>query len=144
MSVEEGERVFVDTNVLIYAYDRDARERHEIARDRLARVWRERSGCISTQVLQEFYVNVTRKLARPITPSEARRCVRDLKAWRVVEVDVDDVIAASEIAERHVLSFWDALIVRAAVRAGARTLLTEDLNAGQVIEGVRVENPFAG
>lgn len=137
-------RVFIDTNVLVYAYDRDAGDRRRVARERLEDCWARETGALSTQVLQEFYVSVTRKIPRPLAPAEARGRIVSLKAWHVIEVTADDVLAASELAERHVLSFWDALIVRAASRARSAELLTEDLNDGQVIEGVRIRNPFAG
>lgn len=136
-------RTFVDTNVLLYAYDRSAGEKHRIAREHVRELWESRDGVISTQVLQELYVNVTRKVPTPLTPARARDLLRDYGAWRVEGVHVETVLRASEIHERHRLAFWDSLVVATAAQAGAHTLLTEDLNPGQRIEGVRVVSPFA-
>jgi len=97
---------------------------------------------LSTQVLQELYVVATRKLATPMPRTTARRIVALYAEWPVVQVDVPLILAASDLEERHTLSFWDALVVEAARRAGATRLLTEDLQAGRRIAGVRVENPF--
>jgi predicted nucleic acid-binding protein len=136
------DRVFVDTNVLIYAYDIDAGEKHGRAKGLLAGLWEADGGIISTQVLQEFYVNVTAKIPTPIAPARARGVLSAYRAWQVEQSSLDTILFASELQERHQLSFWDAMIVAAASNGGAETLLTEDLNHGQVIEGVRVRNPF--
>jgi predicted nucleic acid-binding protein len=135
-------KVFVDTNVLVYAHDLDAGEKCETARSLLRDLWRSRSGVISTQVLQEFYVNVTRKIARSISLPEARGVLDVYSAWQVESILSPDILRASEVQERYRLSFWDALIVVAAAKGGAEVLLTEDLHAGQLIEGVRVTHPF--
>jgi predicted nucleic acid-binding protein len=97
---------------------------------------------LSTQVLQELYVVATRKLAPPMPRPAAREIVARYGEWPVVQVDLPLLLAASGLEERHTLSFRDALIVEAARRAGATRLLTEDLQAGRRIGGVRVENPF--
>ncbi|HLA16922.1 MAG TPA: PIN domain-containing protein [Candidatus Limnocylindrales bacterium] len=136
------ELVFVDTNVLIYAYDRSAGHKRSIARSRLADLWETHTGVLSAQVLQEFYVNVTRKLARPLSAVRARHIVTDYASWPMHLVEATDIIRASEVEQRHGISFWDALVVVAASRLGAARLLTEDLGHGQVIAGVRIENPF--
>lgn len=135
-------KVFVDTNILVYAHDIDAGHKHRIAADRIAELWDSRTGVISTQVLQEFYVTVTRKIPSPIPPHTARSALSNYSVWQVETADPDTVIAASEIEERHRLSFWDAMIVAAAAQGGAEVLLTEDLNAGRTIEGIRISNPF--
>ena len=106
-------------------------------------LWENRIGVISTQVLQEFYVNVTRKIENPLPKSKARGIIESYLAWPVELNDTRTVLAASEIEERHMLSFWDALIVASARNAKAEKILTEDLNHGQKIEGILVENPFA-
>jgi predicted nucleic acid-binding protein len=137
-----SDKAFVDTNILIYAYDVDAGAKHATAADVLRRLWHDGYGVLSTQVLQEFYVNATAKIPKPITPGEARAVISRYLAWPVEANTADAVIRASEIQERHRLSFWDALIIVAAVKAGAVTLLSEDLNHGQVIEGVKIVNPF--
>lgn len=136
-------RTFVDTNVLIYAHDRDAGRKHDIARTRLRELWEERGGALSTQVLQEFYVNATRKIPTPLSPAEARRVVDVYAPWCVEGITPADLAAAFRIEDTARLGFWDALIVAVAERSGATTVLSEDLNPGQVIAGLRIENPFA-
>jgi predicted nucleic acid-binding protein len=106
-------------------------------------LWRNRTGVLSTQVLQEFYVVATRKLAAPMHRTTARRIVTLYAEWPVVQADVPLILAASELEQRHTLSFWDALIVESARRAGATRLLTGDLQPGRVVSGVTVDNPFA-
>ena len=138
----ERQVTFVDTNVLAYAHDRSETRKQAVAQARLEELWRERNGVLSTQVLQELYVVATRKLATPMPRTTARRIVALYAEWPVVQVDVPLILAASDLEERHALSLWDALVVEAARRAGATRLLTEDLQAGRRIAGVRVENPF--
>jgi len=135
-------KVFVDTNILIYAHDLDAGQRNTLSADILRDLWENRIGIISTQVLQEFYVNVTRKIENPLPKSKARGIIESYLAWPVELNDAKTVLAASEIEERHMLSFWDALIVASARNADAEKILTEDLNHGQQIEGILIENPF--
>ena len=137
-----SDRVFVDTNILIYAHDIDAGRKHAVAAERVRGLWMSRDGVVSLQVLQELYVNVTRKIPKPLSRKIARELVGSYAAWTVQRLDAADIVDASEIEERHKLSFWDALIVAAARKAMATTLLSEDLSHGQRIEGVRVENPF--
>jgi len=136
------ERVFVDTNVLIYAHDLDAGSKHDRAAAILSDLWENENGIVSVQVLQEFYVNVTRKISAPLTPALARGVIRNYLAWQIAPNDPSTVLSASEIAERNQISFWDALIVASASNAGADRILSEDLNHGQMIEGVVIENPF--
>ena len=138
----ERQVTFVDTNVLAYAHDRSETRKQAVAQARLEELWRERNGVLSTQVLQELCVVATRKLATPMPRTTARRIVALYAEWPVVQVDVPLILAASDLEERHALSLWDALVVEAARRAGATRLLTEDLQAGRRIAGVRVENPF--
>ncbi len=138
-----SDRVFVDTNVLIYAHDIEAGRKQERATRVLGDLWEKRTGVLSTQVLQEFYVNVTRKIPTPIKRSTARDIIKQYSVWQVVEPDVDMILRASELEERHALSFWDAMIVAAARKGGAEKILTEDLNHGERIDGVTIENPFA-
>lgn len=133
---------FVDTNVLLYGYDTGAGQRHDRAVDLISRLGRTRSGALSVQVLQEFYVNATRNIAVPLSPSSARERVRALSLWQVHTPGPIDVLAASELAEQSQLSFWDAMTVRSAAQSGCRVLWTEDLNSGQRIAGVEIRNPF--
>jgi predicted nucleic acid-binding protein len=134
-------RVFLDTNVLIYADDLDAGDRRARAREVLGQVMGQGNGVLSTQVLQEYFSVATRKLG--IDPVAARRRVELLATLDVVQVDVPMILSAVDLLRLHAVPFWDALIVRAAQGAGCRTLLTEDLQHGQVFENVRVEDPFA-
>jgi predicted nucleic acid-binding protein len=141
--VAERQVTFVDTNVLAYAYDRSEAGKQPVAQAQLGMLWRNRTGVLSTQVLQELYVVATRKLAAPMHRTTARRIVALYAEWPVVQADVPLILAASELEQRHTLSFWDALIVESARRAGAARLLTEDLQHGRVVSGVTIENPFA-
>jgi predicted nucleic acid-binding protein len=136
-------KVFVDTNILIYAHDLDAGQRNEISATILRELWKNETGILSVQVLQEFYVNVTRKIKNPMPKPQARGIIESYLAWPVELIDTRTILAASEIEERHMLSFWDALIIASASNANADKILTEDLNHGQQIEGILIENPFA-
>ncbi|MBX3030439.1 MAG: PIN domain-containing protein [Chloroflexi bacterium] len=135
-------RTFVDTNVLVYAHDVAAGRKRWQARDRLASLWRDSDGSVSAQVLQELYMNVTRKIPTPVRSVEARRLVRNYARWPLHRPDLEELLEATDVAERNQISFWDALIVVSARAMGAEVLLTEDLSHGQVIEGIRVEDPF--
>jgi predicted nucleic acid-binding protein len=115
---------------------------HVIAKEILRDLWEKRCGLLSTQVLQEFYVALTSKLARTVDPQAARIVVGDLLRWDVIVNDGDSILEAIEIQTKHRLSFWDALIVQTAVRGGAVVVFSEDLSDSQVIEGVRITNPF--
>lgn len=134
--------VFVDTNILIYAHDRDAGDRRVRAAQVLEQLWDEQTGRLSVQVLQEFYVTVTQKLSTPLARAGAREVVRTYASWARDPTTPDTILRASEIAELAQLSFWDGLIVASAEQAGATQLYTEDLNAGQVIAGVKIFNPL--
>jgi len=136
------EKLFVDTNILLYAYDRDAGIKHEQANALIKKLWNTGSGVLSVQVLQEFYVNVVKKIAVPLSPVKARSIIESYTFWEVVVNNGQTVLRASEIQERHQLSFWDALIVAAAWKAGVDQIMTEDFNHGQIIEGIRITNPF--
>lgn len=136
------ERAFVDTNVLVYAYDADAGPKHETAKRLLTELWTDAAGAISTQVLQEFYVTVTKKLPKPLPKRAAREVVATYDAWAPHRPTVEDVVAASQLEERHRLAFWDALVVIAAQRCASATLLSEDFQDGQRFGSVAVSNPF--
>ncbi|HEX3948173.1 MAG TPA: PIN domain-containing protein [Acidimicrobiales bacterium] len=136
------DRVFVDTSVLVYSYDVDAARKHETARSLLTALWGSRTGAVSLQVLQEFYVTVTRKLPTPLDRRVAREVVGTYRAWPVHRPAVDDVIAASVLEAADQLSFWDALIITSAQRSGAHTLLSEDLQDGRRYGELVVVNPF--
>jgi predicted nucleic acid-binding protein len=134
---------FVDTNLLVYAHDLAETDRRPIAQATLDDLWRTRTGTLSTQVLSEFYVVVTRKFDPPMSRRAARDVIGAYSAWPVVQVDAALILAASTLEERHTLSFWDALIIEAAVRGGATRLLSEDLQTGRRIRNLTIENPFA-
>ncbi|HYN77163.1 MAG TPA: PIN domain-containing protein [Lamprocystis sp. (in: g-proteobacteria)] len=133
---------FADTNVLIYAYDRNAPAKRARARTIMSDLGTRGNLAISTQVLKEFYSVSTRRLARPLTPDQARRVVGALVMYPVVIEDIPLIQAAIELSQRDNISFWDALIVEAARRAKAKILYTEDLQDGRDFEGLKVENPF--
>lgn len=135
--------VFVDTNVLVYAHDAADDERRPLAQRLLAELWRSDTGTLSVQVLQEFYNTATRKLVPPLQPAVARRVVADYSEWQVVTTDPLLIISASRLSEVHSVSFWDALIVEAALRAGATELVSEDMQDGQRFGALRVRNPFS-
>jgi predicted nucleic acid-binding protein len=137
-----SDKTFVDTNILIYAHDVDAKTKHEVAKSVLRELWSQRAGVVSLQVLQEFYVNVTRKIASPLPKEAARLVVSSYSIW-CMETTPAEVAAAFRIEDESCIGFWDALIVASAAKAGTIRILSEDLNAQQVIAGIRVENPFA-
>ncbi|HEY6291734.1 MAG TPA: PIN domain-containing protein [Terriglobia bacterium] len=135
-------KAFVDSNILIYAHDRDSGAKHHRAKQCLSDLWDTGTGYLSTQVLQEFYVNVTRMVRKPLSPGQARAIVRDFSLWVRSLLTASTVVRASEISETWQISFWDGLILAAAEQDGATELLSEDLSPGQVIAGVRIRNPF--
>lgn len=133
---------FVDTNVLVYALDRSASPKKLFAQRLMNELMDEDRLRLSTQVLQELFVTLTRKLSRRCSTEEALATLEDLSAWPVALIDYAAIRSAGRLADQAQLSFWDALVVVAAARSGAAVLYTEDLNDGQEILGVRVYNPF--
>ncbi len=136
------DKTFVDTNILIYAHDVDAGTKHKAAKNVLRDLWDQRAGVLSMQVLQEFYVNVTRKIASPLPRDVARRVVNSYSMW-CIETTPSEIAAAFRIEDESRIGFWDALIVAAAAKAVATRILSEDLNAQQTIAGIKIECPFA-
>jgi predicted nucleic acid-binding protein len=134
------DRFFLDTNILVYANDRSSRRKKKLARSWIGRAFETRSGCLSTQVLQEFFVVATRKASVP--PDNARSQILLFRQLDTVIVDEEMILSAVDLHMIHSISFWDALIVRSAGAAGCSTLLTEDLQHGQVLDGIRVVDPF--
>jgi len=134
--------VFVDTNVLVYAEDRAHLAKHGVARGWLRALWLRRTGRVSTQVLNEFYNVATRKLQPAMPAGDARAEVRRYQRWQPWMVDHATVEAAWAVESRYGLNCWDALMVAAAQQQGCAALLTEDLQHDQVIDGVRILNPF--
>jgi len=137
-----GDKCFVDTNVLIYAYDLSAGKKHETAKRTIADLWELKQGMLSLQVLQEFFVNVTKKILKPLGMSTAREIVRDLLTWDIVLMDGESILEGIEIHRRYQLSLWDSMIVHAALKGGASVLLSEDFGGGRTIEGLKIRNPF--
>jgi predicted nucleic acid-binding protein len=133
---------FVDTNVLVYAYDVSAGEKHEIAKELLKELWYERNGCLSTQVLQEFYVTITKKVKKPLSPVEAAEIISDLRSWKLSVIDIKDILEAIRVSQRYMISFWDSLIIVSAVNLDCEVIWSEDLNSGQYFGKLRVQNPF--
>jgi predicted nucleic acid-binding protein len=133
---------FVDTNVLVYAHDRSAGIKYDRASALLERLWSDRNGCLSLQVLEEFYVTVTGKVRQPLPETQAAGIVADLTAWRVHSPGIRDLLDALVIQQRYHVSLWDALILRSAARLGCKVIWSEDLSAGQDCGGVHVANPF--
>lgn len=140
----EATREFVDANVLVYAFDSSAAAKQTAAAQLLERLWGSGTGCLSVQVLQDFFVTVTRKVARPLSTDEAADRVRELSTWKVFAPASDDVLAAIALHKQAQINFWDAMIVHAAAELGCHALWTEDLSDKQVLRGVRIRDPFAG
>lgn len=133
---------FFDTNVLVYLFDQDAPEKKARAQFLLERESARDGAIISTQVLQEFYVTVTRKLAQPLRHEQAERAMQNLASLAIVRVDVALIFTALKTKKRFGFSFWDALIIDAAREGNAAYLFSEDLQNGQVVNGVEIRNPF--
>ena len=137
-----SDRYFVDTNILMYAHDNAAGEKHERAKTLVEKLWRERTGVVSTQVLQELAVNLRRKAARPLDAKATREIVADYLTWQVVVNGGESILEALDLEARFQISFWDALLVQAAQASGAEILYSEDLSDGQAYGTVRVINPL--
>ena len=135
-------RSFLDTNVLVYAVDEDVPRKKEAADRLIEEEALAGRAILSTQVLQEFYVVSTRRLKRPLSPERAERAVRALATLPVVPIDPRIILAAIARVHRMTVSFWDALIIDAAIAGGATTLYSEDLQDGLEIDGLTIRNPF--
>ena len=136
-------RCFVDTNILMYAHDSSTGAKHERALALVEALWQERSGVVSTQVLQELAVNLRKKAKKPLDAKGARDIVTDYLTWHVVVNNGESILEALDLESRYRVSFWDALVLQAAQASGAETLYSEDLSDGQRYGSVRVVNPFA-
>ena len=137
-------KYFVDTNILMYAHDKAAGAKHERAKALVEALWRDRTGVVSTQVLQELAVNLRKKVGRPLDPKATRDIVADYLTWRVVVNGGESILEALDFETRFQISFWDALVVQAAHSSGAEVLYSEDLSDGQTYGTVRVVNPLRG
>ena len=134
-------RSFLDSNVLVYSDDHDSPQKQTVALDLLEQIRLDGTGVVSTQVLQEYFVSATRKLRVPA--SIARRKTELFARFALVQVDLPDILAAIDLHRLHQLSFWDALIVRAAQVARCGVLYSEDLGSGSRLDGLEIVNPFA-
>ncbi|MGA2609067.1 MAG: PIN domain-containing protein [Terriglobia bacterium] len=137
-----SDKYFVDRNILMYAHDTSAGAKHERAKALLEDLWRQRSGVVSTQVLQELCVNLRRKAGHPVDLRTVREIVADYLSWDVVTNTGESILEALQLEEHYQISFWDALVVQAAEACGAAVLYSEDLSDGQTYRGVRVVNPL--
>src|SRR5262245_26848584 len=137
-----SDRYFVDTNILMYAHDMAAGEKHERARAIVEELWRDRTGVVSTQVLQELAVNLRRKAGRPLNAKATREIVSDYLTWQVVVNGGESILEAMDLESRYQISFWDAMVIQAAQLSGADVLYSEDLSEGQNYGSVQVINPL--
>jgi predicted nucleic acid-binding protein len=137
-----SDKYFVDTNILMYAHDTSAGAKHQRAKALVEDLWRQRSGVVSTQVLQELCVNLRRKAGHPVDLRTAREIIADYLSWDVVTNTGESILDALQLEEHYQISFWDALVVQAAEASGAAVLYSEDLSDGQTYRGVRVVNPL--
>jgi predicted nucleic acid-binding protein len=137
-----SDKYFVDTNILMYAHDTSAGAKHERARALVQELWRDRTGVVSTQVLQELSVNLRRKTGRPLDVKATREIIADYLTWQVVVNGGESILEALDLEARYQVSFWDALVLYAAQVSGAKILYSEDLSDGQTYGSVRVTNPL--
>ena len=133
---------FVDTNILLYAKDASEPAKQPVAEALMHELWQSRTGRLSVQVLNEYFVNVTQKLDPGLTKAEAWSDLEALTAWEPQVIDFELMTLAFKIQGRYCLSWWDSLIVAAAVFLDCDEILSEDLSAGQIYEGILVTNPF--
>ena len=133
------DKVFVDSNILVYAHDRSTGRKHDRANELLQKIWEAGNGVI----LQELCVTLRKKAAHPLSIIELRRLIQDYLCWEVIVNTADATIQALDLESRFRISFWDALILQAAETAGAAVVYSDDLSNGQKFGSVRVENPLA-
>jgi predicted nucleic acid-binding protein len=133
---------FVDTNILVYAEDKDEGEKHKKARDLILKLWDSGGGVVSIQVLQEFFVTVTRKVKKPLKPETAQKIVEQYLTWRVIENTGSLLLAGIQLSQSSRLSFWDALVVQAAMSSGCEVLYSENLSHAQAFNKLRIINPL--
>lgn len=136
------DRIFVDTNILVYAHDFSAGIKHATAKNLIQELWENKTGCLSIQVMQEFYVSVTQKVPNPMDYVKAKGIIRDLSYWKIHAPKVEDLLNAVDIQQRYQVSFWDAMILQSALQLECSLLWSEDLNPGQVYESIKLINPL--
>jgi predicted nucleic acid-binding protein len=135
-------KFFVDTNLLVYAYDSSAGKKWKISSEILSLLWVHRTGVLSTQVLQELFVSLTQKVKNPILPGTAKEIISDLLHWPLVVNDGKNILRAIDLQMEFHFSFWDSLIVQAAIISKSEYLLSEEFRDGQVIESTTIVDPF--
>ena len=140
--IDDATHTFVDTNIFVYAHDISAGSKRKQAQTIVRDLWESGRGCLSVQVVQEFYVTITRKVLRPLSSQQALNIINDLSVWRIHAPNVTDVQRAIAIQTKYGVSFWEAMILQSAVHLGCNRVWSEDLNSGQTYNGVLVENPF--
>jgi len=141
MNYTEG-KCFVDTNLLVYAYDSSAGKKWRTSLEVLSLLWIHRTGFLSTQVIQELFVSLTQRVKNPILPEAAKEIISDLLRWPLVVNDGGNILRAIALQIKYHFSFWDSLILQAAIASRSEFLLSEDFQDGQVIESVTIVNPF--
>jgi predicted nucleic acid-binding protein len=134
--------IFLDTNILVYAFDKDEKTKNEKAKVILADCWNQQTGTLSTQILQEFYVSLTSKIPNKLSISEAREVIKELLSWTIYEIMPHDIITATEIQDSYNYSFWDSLVISMAQKSGAEVLYSEDMQDGQKIGSLTIVNPL--
>ena len=137
-----GDKIFLDTNIVVYAHDVSAGHKHEVSRNIMFELWEQRRGVLSTQVLQEFFHVATTKIIHPLNVQTAKEVMEFLLKWNMVVNDGNCVLDAIDIHQKHKYSFWDSLIVASARKGGSVLLLSEDFNDGQMIGELTIKNPF--
>jgi predicted nucleic acid-binding protein len=135
-------KFFVDTHLLVYAYDSSAGKKWRTSLEVLSLLWIHRTGVLSTQVIQELFVSLTQKVKNPILPETAKEIISDLLRWPLVVNDGENILRAVDLQIKYHFSFWDSLILQAAITSKSEFLLSEDFQDGQVIESVTILNPF--
>jgi predicted nucleic acid-binding protein len=133
---------FFDTNILVYAYDSHLPDKQQKAQNIVLSGVREGNGVLSTQVLGEFFMVVTKKISKPLSVRDAREIIKYMGRMKVQEIDVLIVERALDTLEQYKISYWDSLIIAAAERAQCKRILSEDLNSGQIYHGIEIINPF--
>jgi len=137
-----GDKVFLDTNLLLYAYDAGSPVKHSVAARILEDLWKSGNGILSTQVLQEFFANVTKKIPKPLSVTVGKEIVDDFLKWMIVPIEGRTILRAIDLREKLKYAFWDALVIQSAIEGGARWLFSEDLKDGQKIGDLTIRNPF--
>ncbi len=135
-------KCFIDTNILIYAHDKTNKYKYEKAFNLINTLWENRKACASIQVLQEFYVVVTKKIKNTANIEDIKKIISALESWDIHSPSVRDVLESIEIQDRYNISFWDSMIICSAKRKKCDVIFSEDLNNGQLYEGIIIKNPF--